>query len=86
MALLRHSAETMNHKNNNWKNIESKVQEEKRYSSQSRRRIEFVPSKKLKGPAIAFDLNSRNLSDKESIIGKPKTIKSDRTKSDCRIC
>lgn len=72
----------MNHKNNNWKNIESKVQEEKRYSSQSRRRIEFVPSKKLKGPAIAFDLNSRNLSDKESIIGKPKTIKSDRTKSD----
>eukprot|EP01035_Chromulina_nebulosa_P035967 gene35967-48384_t len=68
---------------NTWKNI-IQSSEEKRYLSQSRRRIEFVPSKSIKVPAIAFDLNSRNLSDKESSNnGKPKSIKSDaHTKSE----
>ena len=65
---------------NTWKNIQS---EEKRCLSQSRRRIEFVPSNKIKVPAIAFDLNSRNVSNKEGSNGKPKPIKSDaHTKSD----
>ena len=74
-----------NNKHNNWKSFESKNQEEKLYSSQSRRRIDFVPSKKSRGIALSCDLNSRSLSENvvSGIEKRKQIVKFDsRTKSD----